>query len=54
MNQKRISDYGIKIGTMPKGRLNKITDVKGVKVGHSTIKSEKYNTGCTVIILGPL
>jgi len=50
MNQKRISDYGIKIGTMPKGRLNKITDVKGVKVGHCTIKSEKYNTGCTVIV----
>lgn len=50
MNQKRIADYGIRIGTMPKGALNKITDVKGVKVGHSTIKTDKYRTGCTVII----
>ena len=50
MNQKRIADYGIRIGTMPKGALNKITDVKGVKVGHSTIKTDQYRTGCTVII----
>ena len=48
--QKRIRNYGIKIGTMKTGPLNKITDVEGVLVGHSTIKSEKYNTGCTVII----
>ena len=48
--QKRIRDYGINIGTMPTGKLNKITDVEGVLVGHSTIKNEKYNTGCTVII----
>ncbi len=51
--KKRITDYGIKIGTMPHGPLNKITDVKGVLVGHSTIKTEKYNTGCTVIIPSP-
>ena len=48
--QKRIRDYGINIGTMPTGKLNKITDVEGVLVGHSTIKNEKYNTGCTVIV----
>ncbi len=48
--QKRIADYGIHIGTMPRGERNKITDVKGVRVGHSTIKSDKYNTGCTVIL----
>lgn len=50
MKKKRIMDYGIKIGTLPCGALNKITDVRGVYVGHSTIKTEKYNTGCTVII----
>ena len=50
MNKKRIADYGIRIGEMPAGKLNKITVVKGVRVGHSTIKTEKYNTGCTVII----
>ena len=48
--QKRISDYGIKIGTLPRGARNKITDVPGVRVGHSTIKTEKYRTGCTVIL----
>ena len=48
--QKRIRDYGINIGTMPIGPLNKITDVEGVLVGHSTIKTDKYNTGCTVIV----
>ena len=48
--QKRIREYGINIGTMSTGPLNKITDVEGVLVGHSTIKTDKYNTGCTVIV----
>ena len=48
--QKRISDYGVQIGTLPRGERNKITDVKGVRVGHNTIKTEKYRTGCTVIL----
>ena len=34
MQQKRIRDYGVCIGELPTGRYNKITDVKGVKVGH--------------------
>ena len=50
MNQKRILDYGINIGKMKKGFLNKITDVPGVKVGHSTIKTDRHNTGVTVIM----
>ncbi len=50
MRQKRIADYGIEIGRMRRGELNKITDVPGVKVGHSTIKDEKHNTGVTVIL----
>lgn len=29
MNKKRIADYGIQIGCMKKGKLNKITDVPG-------------------------
>ncbi len=48
--QKRIRDYGYEIGGLPTGKYNKITDVEGVLVGHSTIKTEKYNTGCTVIM----
>lgn len=52
MNQKRITDYGIQIGKMKKGKRNKITDVKGVKVGHCTIDTAEHKTGCTVIIPG--
>ena len=48
--QKRIEDYGVHIGKLPKGKLNKITDVKGVKVGHCTIDTEENKTGVTVIL----
>ena len=47
---KRIRDYGIIIGNGKTGRLNKITDVPGVKVGHYTLKDEKHNTGITVVL----
>ncbi len=50
MNQKRIADYGIRIGTMPKGPLNKITDVPGVTVGHCTVDTAEHKTGVTVIL----
>lgn len=48
--QKTIEDYGIKIGELPKGKLNKITDVKGLKVGHCTIDNDENKTGVTVIL----
>ena len=48
--QKRIEDYGIEIGRMEKGKLNKITDVKGVRVGHSTIDAGENKTGVTVLL----
>lgn len=48
--QRRIEDFGINIGSLPKGKLNKITDVKGVKVGHCTIDNEENKTGVTVIL----
>lgn len=48
--QRRALDYGINIGELPKGRLNKITDVKGIRVGHCTIDTEVSKTGVTVII----
>lgn len=47
--QLRISDYGIKIGFLKSGKLNKITDVEGITVGHSTLDTEEYKTGVTVI-----
>lgn len=48
--QKRIEDYGIRIGELPKGRFNKITDVAGIRVGHCTIDNEENKTGVTVIL----
>ena len=50
---KRICDYGFTVGTLPKGKLNKITDVPGVTVGHSTIDTDENKTGVTVIMPCP-
>ena len=48
---KRTRDYGIKIGILQPGRLNAITDVPGVKVGHVTIiKGDTVNTGVTAVL----
>jgi D-aminopeptidase len=53
-SRKRLRELGIKIGTMGTGFYNAITDVEGVKVGHTTIirgEGEKaVRTGVTVII----
>jgi D-aminopeptidase len=48
---KRARDYGVKIGVLPVGKNNAITDVNGVKVGHVTLFREKYiRTGVTAVI----
>ena len=47
----RSSDLGLKIGILPTGSLNAITDVAGVEVGHTTIVSgDKVRTGVTAIL----
>ncbi|MBM7554232.1 P1 family peptidase [Thalassobacillus pellis] len=48
--QKRIRDYGITIGSLETGKRNAITDVAGVKVGHSTLSKRSMQTGVTAII----
>lgn len=49
--QKRVRDYGIDIGVLKTGKNNAITDVKGVKVGHTTIiKGVNIRTGVTAIL----
>lgn len=48
--RKRIRDYGIIIGKGETGPLNKITDVKGVTVGHATVDTPDHKTGVTVIL----
>ena len=46
----RVREFGIKIGVLPPGPLNAITDVSGVKVGQVTlIKGESIRTGVTAI-----
>ncbi len=35
--RRRLRDLGITVGTLPTGSLNAITDVPGVRVGHTTI-----------------
>lgn len=50
MNPTRIRDYGITVGHLPTGRLNKITDIPGVRVGHATIDTDRQKTGVTVIL----
>ncbi|WP_188208163.1 DmpA family aminopeptidase [Alkalibacillus aidingensis] len=49
---KRIRDYGINIGTTVTGKRNQITDVPGVKVGHSTLMNGDIQTGVTAIVPG--
>jgi D-aminopeptidase len=53
-NRPRARDLGLVVGTFPTGSLNSITDVAGVKVGHSTVISgDDIRTGVTAIIPGP-
>jgi D-aminopeptidase len=53
-SQERARDLGIEIGVFSPGRYNAITDVDGVKVGHTTlIGGEDIRTGVTAIIPHP-
>jgi len=50
-NKKRARDYGINIGVVQPGKLNSITDVKGVAVGHTTLtRADSIRTGVTAIL----
>jgi D-aminopeptidase len=47
----RASDLGLKVGILPPGLLNAITDVAGVEVGHMTINSgDNVRTGVTAVL----
>ena len=45
----RARERGIEIGRFPPGEFNAITDVPGVRVGHTTIRDGDIRTGVTVI-----
>jgi D-aminopeptidase len=47
----RAREFGIEMGLLETGRLNAITDVEGVGVGHSTlIEGDNIRTGVTAIV----
>jgi D-aminopeptidase len=47
----RAREIGIKVGILPAGPLNAITDVAGVSVGHTTIvRGDNIRTGVTAIL----
>src|SRR6476619_3481359 len=47
----RARDIGLKIGILPTGSLNALTDVPGVLVGHTTIiRGDNIRTGVTAIL----
>jgi D-aminopeptidase len=49
--QKRARELGVRIGVMSPGSLNAITDVAGIKVGHTTlIRGDSVRTGVTAIL----
>ena len=45
-----IENLNIKIGKLPSGKNNLISDVKGIKVGHTTLNDGKIKTGVTALI----
>lgn len=49
--RKRARDYGVRIGVLPTGANNAITDVAGVRVGHVTlVQGNQVRTGVTAIL----
>ncbi|MFY9610163.1 MAG: P1 family peptidase, partial [Blastocatellia bacterium] len=47
----RVRDIGLSVGILTPGPLNAITDVEGVKVGHTTIvRGDDVRTGVTAVL----
>lgn len=46
----RIGDLGVRVGSLPAGPRDQITDVPGVRVGHWTLHTDVQHTGVTVIL----
>src|SRR5438874_5270849 len=54
VTRPRASDLGLKVGILPTGPLDAITDVAGVEVGHTTvIRGNEIHTGVTAIVPHP-
>ena len=49
--RRRARELGIKVGILPTGQLNTITDVAGVLVGHTTLsRGDNIRTGVTAVL----
>lgn len=54
LRRPRIREVRVSVGTLEPGPLNAITDVTGVRVGHSTlIRGETVRTGVTAVVPRP-
>src|SRR5258708_4285764 len=50
-DRPRVSDLGLKVGILPTGPLDAITDVAGVQVGSTTIiRGDNIRTGVTAVL----
>src|SRR5918998_298104 len=50
-NRPRAREAGVRVGVLPAGALNAITDVAGVRVGHQTIiRGDNVRTGVTAVL----
>src|SRR5918998_1153766 len=50
-NRPRAREAGVRVGVLPPGALNAITDVAGVRVGHRTIiRGDNIRTGVTAVL----
>jgi len=50
-SRPRAREAGVQVGILPRGQLNAITDVAGVRVGHCTVwQGDSVRTGVTAIV----
>lgn len=51
VTRRRVRDLGVRVGVLPTGELNAITDVSGVLVGHTTlVRGDNVRTGVTAVL----
>lgn len=54
VHRPRLHELGVASGAFRRGPLNAITDVAGVRIGHSTVQTDTLSTGVTAIVADQL